>query len=38
MPKADFSTWTREGLESIARQAVDENKQLREDNKLLLAA
>ena len=35
---ADFSTWSRENLESIARDAVEENKALREDNKMLLAA
>lgn len=38
MPKADFTQWSREGLEEIARQLVDENKRLREDNKVLLAA
>jgi len=38
MPKADFTQWDRETLEEIARQAVDENKQLREDNKALLSA
>ena len=36
MPKTDFKNWSRENLENIARQAVDENKQLREDNKMLL--
>ena len=38
MAKADFTQWDRETLEEIARQAVDENKQLREDNKVLLSA
>lgn len=38
MSKADFTQWDRETLEAIARQAVDENKQLREDNKALLSA
>jgi hypothetical protein len=36
MPRTDFKNWSRENLEDIARQAVDENKQLREDNKMLL--
>ena len=35
---ADFASWSRENLESIARDAVEENKVLREDNKMLLAA
>lgn len=35
---ADFSTWSRENLEAIARDAVDDNRVLREDNKMLLAA
>lgn len=38
MPKADFTHWSRENLEQIAREAVDENEQLRADNKVLLAA
>jgi len=38
MPKADFTQWSREGLEEIARQLVDENNRLREDNKALLSA
>lgn len=38
MSKTDFAEWSRESLERIAREAVDENKQLREDNKVLLAA
>jgi len=32
----DFSTWDRETLERFAREAADENKQLREDVKMLL--
>ena len=38
MPKADFTQWSRENLEKIAREALDENEQLREDNKVLLTA
>lgn len=38
MPETDFTQWSRENLERIAREAVDENKQLREDNKVLLTA
>jgi len=38
MPKVDFTQWSREGLEEIARQLVDENKRLMEDNKVLLSA
>jgi hypothetical protein len=29
MPQADFSVWTRESLEDFARQAADENRELR---------
>jgi len=38
MPKADFTQWGRKSLEEIARVLADENKRLREDNKVLLAA
>lgn len=38
MPKADFTQWSREGLETLARELADENQQLREDNKTLLSA
>jgi hypothetical protein len=38
MPKADFTLWQRENLEKFARQAADENKQLRDDLKLALDA
>ena len=38
MPKADFTQWSREGLEKLARELADENKQMREDNKALLSA
>jgi hypothetical protein len=38
MPEADFTLWKRENLEAFARQAADENKQLREDLKLALEA
>jgi len=34
----DFRTWERATLEQFARQAADENKQLREENKMLLDA
>jgi len=34
----DFATWKRETLEQFARQAADENKQLKEDLKAALAA
>ena len=36
--RTDFSTWKRETLERFARQAADENKQLREDVRAALAA
>jgi len=38
MPKADFTQWSREGLEKLARELADENERLREDNKVLLSA
>ena len=38
MPQADFSLWKRENLEKFARQAADENRELRENLKLALAA
>lgn len=34
----DFSIWERETLERFARQAADENKQLREDLRVALDA
>lgn len=34
----DFSTWDRVVLERFARQAADDNKQLKEDIKAALAA
>jgi hypothetical protein len=30
MPEADFATWQRDTLERFARQAADENRELRE--------
>lgn len=38
MPKADFESWTRKGLEDFAREAADEITRLQEDNKILLKA
>lgn len=38
MPKADFTEWSRSGLEKLARELTDENQRLREDNKTLLSA
>ena len=38
MAKADFTQWSREGLEKLARELADENEQMREDNKALLSA
>jgi len=38
MPKADFTQWSREGLEKLARELADQNELLREDNKALLSA
>jgi hypothetical protein len=34
--RTDFKTWGREALENFARQAADENLELRADNKMLL--
>ena len=36
--RTDFKAWSRENLERFARQAADENKQLREDVRAALAA
>lgn len=36
--KTDFATWDRVMLERFARQAAEENLQLREDLKAALAA
>lgn len=36
--RTDFSTWDRETLERFARQAADENRQLREDLRVALDA
>lgn len=38
MPTADFSKWERATLEAFARQAADENRELREDLKAAMAA
>lgn len=38
MPEADFALWSRENLERFAREAADENKQLREDLRAALDA
>lgn len=38
MPKADFTLWQRENLEKFARQAADENRELRENLKFALEA
>ena len=38
MAKADFTQWSREGLEKLARELADQNELLREDNKALLSA
>jgi len=38
MPKADFTQWSREGLEKLARDLANQNELLREDNKVLLSA
>lgn len=38
MAKADFTQWSREGLEKLARELADQNELLREDNKVLLSA
>lgn len=38
MLRTDFSTWQRETLEQFARQAADENKQLRQDLRTALDA
>jgi hypothetical protein len=35
---ADFSTWDRKTLEQFARQAADENRELREDIKVVIDA
>ena len=37
-PLADFSAWQRETLEQFARQAADENRQLRADVRTALDA
>lgn len=38
MPRTDFSTWERTTLEQFARQAADENRELRADLRLALDA
>jgi hypothetical protein len=38
MPKADFKSWTRKGLEDFARETADEIPRLQEENKMLLKA
>ena len=38
MPKADFTLWSRKGLETFAREVADDNLRLREENKMLLKA
>ena len=35
---ADFASWKQENLAKFAEEVSEENKVLREDNKLLLAA
>lgn len=35
MPQADFSSWDRATLERFARQAADENRELRENVRVL---
>lgn len=38
MPEADFSTWDRATLERFAREAADENRELRQDLRIALDA
>lgn len=38
MPQADFSIWDRETLERFAREAADENRELRADLRAALDA
>lgn len=36
--KTDFSTWTRETLEKLARELMDENEVVKQDLKTALSA
>lgn len=38
MPEADFSAWDRSTLEQFARQAADDNRELRQDLRAALDA
>jgi len=38
MPEADFSTWGRATLERFAREAADDNRELRQDLRIALDA
>lgn len=38
MPEADFTTWDRATLERFAREAADENRELRADLRAALDA